>query len=149
MSARHGRIIPLLAAAWIAGTLAIGVLWFADRARPWEEPRWPDPSFVALRGAPAQGPIRVIAVNPSCRRCLASLRIHAGADDRVALIVDTPRRPGPEILRAIPAAAVWWDRSGVWRARWGHRVYGEILDFDAAGRLVSARLEAGEPSPPR
>ncbi|HKQ58690.1 MAG TPA: hypothetical protein VJY35_12545 [Candidatus Eisenbacteria bacterium] len=141
--------MPLVATAWIAGTLALGGLWLADRGRRWEEPHWPDPSFVALRGAPAQGPIRVIAVNPSCSRCLESLRIRAGADDRVALIVDTPRRPGVEMLRAIPAVAVVWDRGGVWRARWGHRVYGEILDFDAAGRLVSVRLEVGETSPPR
>jgi hypothetical protein len=146
MSARRGWWIPLLATAWIAATLMLGGLWLADRTRRWEEPRWPDPSFVALRGRPSTpGPARVMVVNPGCERCLASLRrtvaIRAGTDRWIALIVDTPARPGARVLRQLPEMPVWWDRGGVWRGRWGHRVYGEILDFDAAGRLVGARLE--------
>lgn len=157
MSARRGRVIPLLATAWIAATLLLGALWFADRAHRWERPRWHS-SFVALRGgagpaANGEGFV-MVPVNPRCPRCIVTLRrLHAAwparAQDRplVALIVDAPARPGAWLLRALPPVPVWWDRDGVWRRRWGHRLYGELLVFDAAGEFVRAQAAHDEAAP--
>lgn len=137
----------------LAGALALGWTWHRDRARHWEEPAWAEDRFVRLRvgqradpGTPATW---MVPVNPRCPHCLATLRrLHAtwrrgGRPERlIALIVDTPRRPGADALRAIPWLPVWWDRDGVWRKRWGHRLYGELIEFDPTGhylRTIAAR----------
>ena len=52
----------------------------------------------------------------------------------VVLLVDQDRSPPRAILDSFGAASVWWDRDGTWRQVWGHRVYGERIRFDAAGR---------------
>ena len=61
---------------------------------------------------------------------------HGWREELIALIVDTPARPDARALRAIPPVPVWWDRGGVWRRRWGHRLYGELIQFDASGCFV-------------
>lgn len=137
--------VRLLAGLFLAGTLALGWAWHRDRSRPWEEPRWTPEAFVLLRAG--QRAVRggqdtwMVTVNLRCPRCVASLRRMAAAWDGnpgavrlAALIVDTPARPGPEAVRRLPPMPVWWDRDGVWRRRWGHRLYGELIRFDAAGR---------------
>ncbi len=42
-------------------------------------------------------------------------------------------------LAGLPGAAVWWDARGDWRRRWGHRVYGEVMSCDRAGRFLGTR----------
>ena len=141
------------ATALLAGALLLGWVWLGDRGRRWEEPRWNSGSFVPLRMA--QGPGRVgratwvVVVNPRCSRCVATVRVlqarwsrASRPEDLAALIVDTPLRPGADAMRAIPLLPLWWDRNGVWRRRWGHRIYGELIQFDAAGRHL--RTIAGD-----
>ncbi len=135
-----------LAAGLLAlGTLALGGTWLLDRVRGWEEPAWRPRAFVRLRGAPGGGggeqALWVMAVNPRCGHCLSTLRRTNAAWSRrgwrpqlAVLIVDTPRPPGASTLAAIPTSQIWWDAAGIWRKRWGHRLYGELLQFDAAGR---------------
>jgi hypothetical protein len=147
-----------IAANGAAGALCVAVLalcglWLADRGRRWEEPRWSGARFVALREGPDAGPggrtTWLAIVNPRCARCVSTLRaLHAcwararPDEGLVALIVDSPARPGAATLRALPPVPVWWDRDHVWRRRWGHRLYGELIGFDAAGRHL--RTVAGE-----
>ena len=126
--------------------LALGALWHFDRTRTWESPRWNDPALVELRAAPpSPAPVETwaVAVNPACTLCRGSLgRAHivregARAPVRLAvLVVDTRRRPPPVTLASLPADQMRWDSTGAWRRRWGHRVYGELLCFDRAGRFV-------------
>jgi uncharacterized RmlC-like cupin family protein len=85
----------------------------------------------------------VVAVNPSCAHCLAGMTALAdtlasapGAPRLFALVVDTAARPTERSLSHPRLDGVFWDREGVWRARWGHRMYGEILRFDAAGDWI-------------
>jgi hypothetical protein len=153
MSSRLRTAMNLAAGAMTLGALLLGASWFADRAHRWESPEWRHPSFVRLRGgtgdAHAAVATWVVAVNPRCPHCvgaLAQLRArwdHDGWRGELAtLIVDTPHRPGAEALRRIPIDQVWWDRNGVWRRRWGHRLYGEMIQFDASGRFVRTVLAA-------
>lgn len=150
MSVPLRSIVNLAVGALVAGTLLVGGLWLRDRTHRWERPRWPCESFVPLRagaGAEVRGrPIRLVAVNPRCPRCVAALRrLHtfgppsARQGSLVALIVDTPVRPGRDALRALPPLPVWWDRDGVWRRRWGHRLYGELIEFEATGGFLRTR----------
>jgi hypothetical protein len=145
---RHVRFAAhLLAGLFLTGTLALGWAWHRDRSRQWEEPRWTPEAFVPLRGG--QGAVRggrdtwMVTVNLHCPRCLATLRRIAAAQDGnpdtaqlAALIVDTPARPGPEAVRRLPPMPVWWDRDGLWKRRWGHRLYGELIQFDPGGRCL-------------
>ena len=149
MSARLRNATNIAAAVAVMAALALGALWLRDRTRRWEEPRWGSRSFVLVRGgAPAPGgPTRmatwVAPVNPRCPHCVTTLRrLHdtwstrGAAAGLIALIVDTAARPHPSALRAIPPVPVWWDRHGIWRRRWGHRLYGELIEFDGSGRFV-------------
>ena len=95
-------------------------------------------------GAP-RAPIETwaVAVNPLCAHCRASLarglalRRVARAPVRVAaLVVDTKKRPPAATVDALAADELRWDSTGAWRHRWGHRVYGELLCFDRAGRFI-------------
>jgi hypothetical protein len=123
---------------------ALGWLWHVDRSRLWETPRL-GPPLVLLRAAPADSLAGtwLVAVNPECGHCLQVLaRLTANPIEGVrvgALVVDTPRRPGPPVLAALGGTSVWWDSQGDWRRRWGHRAYGEVLCFDARGRYQRAR----------
>lgn len=155
MSARP-RVATNLAAVGLAvGVLALGAWWWADRAHRWERPAWRHRSFVPLRGEAGASPgttTWVMAVNPRCPHCLTALvRLHAAWRTRapeeklVSLIVDTPVRPEPRTLRAVPTEQIWWDRDGIWRRRWGHRLYGELMRFDAAGRWVATHAPGDVP----
>jgi hypothetical protein len=143
MSAILRHLVRLGLVVVCIAVVALGVLWLRDRGRQWDRPRWPDVSFVALRAGPVdeREPISVIAVHPGCPHCMSTVaRLARGwsadhpGERLAALIIDCPRRPPERVWRAIPIAAVWWDRRDVWRARWGHRLYGERLCFDAGGR---------------
>ena len=129
--------------------LTLGFAWWRDRHREWETPGWNPARFtrveVAASAAPAPTSAAaetwVIAVNLHCPHCLARLDALAGecAQDGdcpplLALVVDAPRMPRPQEVGSLPVAQVWWDARGVWRNRWGHRVYGEVMRFDSAGR---------------
>jgi len=146
--------VALYAALMLAGAaaLALGWAWHRDRTRHWEEPAWAEDTFVRLR-AGQRADLRsgrrngqatwMVPANPGCPRCLASLRrLHAEWARRgrrgvlAVLIVDTHRRPGAELMRTIPELPLWWDRDGIWRRRWGHRLYGELIEFDSSGRYL-------------
>ncbi len=139
--------MDLAAGAALLLVVFLGCWWASDRARRWEPPRWSMDTFVPLRASPRAAPaaptLWVVAVNPRCPSCIGTLRrLHAvwARQDRpeelIALIVDSPARPEPGALRGIPPIPVWWDRENLWRVRWGHRLYGELLEFDASGRYL-------------
>jgi hypothetical protein len=141
--------IGLYALLALAGALALalGWSWHRDRTRHWEEPILADARFIRLEaGQRHQSGGRatwMVPVNPRCPRCLSTLRrLHSGWVRRgrperlIVLIVDARRSPGADLLRAIPELPVWWDRDGVWRRCWGHRLYGELIEFDPAGRYL-------------
>ena len=128
--------------------------WATDRARRWELPRWSSESFELLLAAPndePHGPRRwAVATNPRCGHCVATAwRLYDAREgepwpaELVALIVDTPERPDVGTLLRLPPIPLWWDRENQWRKRWGHRLYGEVLEFDAAGLHVRT-LDASE-----
>jgi hypothetical protein len=144
-------------AGWLltgGALVALGALWHLDRNRAWEPPRWNDPRLVIVRSphrAPAPGETWVVAIYPGCPHCRLSLERVMAERARThsprtiaALIVDTPRRPDAAVLDAIPADEARWDEHGIWRRLWGHRVYGEVLCFDASGRLNRTLQPSGE-----
>ena len=108
-----------------------------------ERPRLSAGMFVPLTGArpPLGGHERwVVAINLQCPHCRSTLETIAASPAAracgarvTALVVDTMHRPP---LEALPTGEVWWDVGQVWRDRWGRRVYGEVLCFDAGGRCV-------------
>jgi hypothetical protein len=122
---------------------AIGVVWWRDRTRTFETPRWDAGRFVTLH-APAGAPRTtwMLIVNPSCTHCrarLADLLRRPRDPERHpalgVLLVDLAHRP--DTLEATPRieGGVYWDSLAVWRRRWGHRVYGEVLVFAPGGAL--------------
>ena len=135
---RAGGLLLVVALA------ALGWLWHLDRARAWDTPGLGEP-LVLLRGATAGTAAEtwLVAVNPECAHCVQALqRLAARPVPGVrvgALVVDTPRRPDDALLGSLPGAPVWWDAGGAWRRRWGHRLYGELLCFDARGRFLRTR----------
>jgi len=134
--------------------LALGTLWWLDRTHPAEAPRWDPARFANLvRPAGPAGALWLVAVNPDCPHCrarLADLERHGVAEGAAlaVLLVDTPHRP--DAVESSPAigAGVWWDSSGVWRWRWRRRAYGEVLVFDASGRLERVTPPTGDPGSP-
>ena len=140
-------MMDIAAGAALVGVLLLGGWWASDRARRWEPPRWDRDAFVPLRATPRGGPaarvVWVVTVNPRCGSCIGTLRrLHAAwgrrgrPEELVALIVDTSARPDSGALRGIPPIPVWWDRANLWRRRWGHRLYGELLEFDDSGAYL-------------
>jgi len=117
----------------------------ADRTRRWETPRLDPGRFIVVRDAVGSGAAAgwvLMPVNLRCPHCLASLRAlqrsrRANTNpDLVVLVVDEEREPTSKSIDALHAETVWWDRDRVWRGRWGHRIYGEVLRFDPHGRYV-------------
>jgi hypothetical protein len=125
----------------------LGTVWAVDRGRRWDRPRLAAGRFESLGGplampAGSRG-ILLVPLNPGCPHCLASWHRLMEAcpgeprcEDRVALLVDVKQRPPAALLARLRGRAVWWDRRGVWRARWGHRVYGERMRFDGSGSYL-------------
>src|SRR5262249_20104272 len=117
------------AGALSLGVLALGGAWLADRAHPWDTPGLRPRAFVRLQRATRaadggaavterSGPRDrwVVAVNPRCGHCMATLRrLHqtwsqrAWKPELVTLIVDTTGRPEAGDLVRIPTAQIWWD----------------------------------------
>ena len=153
------RIVRMIGAAAALAFLLLGGWWALDRGRQWETPSL-QARFSKLRTstAPASEGWWLMPVNLRCPHCMESLeRLRAEAVGLhrpllVALIVDQDRMPSGRVVGDLPVDQVWWDASGVWRHRWGHRVYGEVLRFDPRGRYLGtlpARLGATDiPSPP-
>jgi hypothetical protein len=125
----------------------LGTLWAVDRERRWQVPRLPISGIESLRGAAEPLPhprgVLLVPVHPGCPHCLAAWRRlthprpgEPDFEERVALVVDVEQRPSARALRSFETSAVWWDRRGVWRERWGHRVYGERMRFDGSGSYL-------------
>jgi hypothetical protein len=151
-----------LAGGWllgvpIAGLMALGSAWLLDRSRPWEAACWRTDRFVLVGGRPDsayRGERWVVAVQPDCPHCMAMAPVIADSARRLgvrvaALIVDCRSAPDPTRLGTLRVDELWWDSGNVWRRRWGHRVYGELLRFDAAGVLIDPAQAPREPHDPR
>lgn len=128
---------------------ALGTWWWVDRSAQYEQPHWNEAQFEPLGARAATLTVErdtwVVAVNPACSHCMTTLNSLAdtlattrGAPRLLALVVDTAQRPVEAAIRHPRLEGVYWDRNQVWRTRWGHRVYGEILRFDAAGQWIRA-----------
>jgi hypothetical protein len=132
--------------------VAIGVFWWRDRTQKWEPPRW-QPARFALVSPPADSARErwIVAVNPDCPHCRARLaellrrpRDPEHGPALGVLLVDLDHRPLPLETSSRLEAGAWWDSAGVWRSRWGHRVYGEVLVFAPDGafeRTVGPELD--------
>ncbi len=139
------RINQLALGASVFLFVAIGVLWWRDRTHVWETPRFEPGRFARVTAAePAsEGRARfLVAVHPGCSHCrerLAELVREGAADSSgaalAALLVDVEPRPDAPDLGVPLSGGVWWDSAGVWRNRWGRRVYGETFVFTSAGAL--------------
>ncbi|MFN8589654.1 MAG: hypothetical protein U0704_17845 [Candidatus Eisenbacteria bacterium] len=140
------RINQLALVASVVLFVAIGLLWWRDRTRVWEAPRWDETRWVAIAPAtapvPASGRRLLIAVHPGCSHCrtrLAQLAAEGAADSLgaplAALLVDVEPRPGRVELGTPLPGGIWWDSAGAWRNAWGRRVYGEGYVFTAGGAL--------------
>lgn len=149
-----------------AALIALGALWWSDRTQVWETPVWNETSFVLVHRAGQTSPASfdaaretwVVAVNPDCGHCEQSLRnaelVASRRGDSPALhalIVDQGSRPPRTVFGRRRLDAVWWDERRMWRKRWGHRVYGEVLRFDDDGRLIGTwapeQVERDVPNP--
>jgi len=148
------RINQLALIASVVLFAAIGLLWWSDRTRVWEEPRW-DRSRFAMLAAPdsaaAGGRALVVAVHPGCSHCserLAQLAREGAADSLVAslgiLVVDQRERPAPPVNAAALPAGVWWDSAATWRDSWGRRTYGEAYLFTPQGQLERVISTSGD-----
>ena len=133
---------------------ALGGWWWVDRGRQFERPQWDENRFEAIgmstTATSSDRETWVIAVNPDCSHCLTTLAAIAdtmtvvpGAPRLFALVVDTRVRPAERTISHPRLDGVFWDREQVWRTRWGHRVYGELLRFDATGEWNAARHRGG------
>ena len=150
MSARGGVGLGLmlvrgvLIGGAVCALIALGVVWHRDRARRWAEPRLAAPEIVALVPASLEGAheLWLVALNPLCPHCRQHVaRTAEAARARLGvrigvLVVDTPKPPTADALASLGVDGLWWDARGTWRRRWGHRVYGEVMVFDGAGRYV-------------
>ena len=134
-----------LVVACVGALIALGVVWRRDRARVWEMPRFTSQAFVRLAGGELPEGARelwLVAVNPKCPHCtrhLAHTLIARRGEPGVRvgiLLVDTPKPPAAEAFANVAVDGLWWDERETWRRRWGHRVYGETIVFDKAGRYL-------------
>lgn len=145
-------------AGWLAAAIFVGIggLWAWDRFSPAPTPRFEPSLFVNVGSGPQTARERwFVAVNPLCSHCrehlgelAESFRDRAGGRALAALIVDTPSRPSADTLASLATREIWWDSSQVWRRRWRHRAYGEVLVFDASGRFIRALPPGASAEPP-
>jgi hypothetical protein len=152
----RGRLVGLMISTLTTTLfLVLGGCWVADRTHHWETPRLDPGRFSRVSDTGADGAANgwvMMPVNLRCPHCLASLRAlqrsrrSGNEPGLVVLIVDQDREPSSKSVAALRAEAVWWDRSGVWRKRWGHRLYGERLCFDAQGRYLETLPPASSSS---
>ena len=144
---RCGHRSPWLRWGLVVSTMVamavLGGLWFSDRHRSWDVPVWTEGMFVALRPptrAAATQESWFVPVNPDCPHCAEHLARTLGrrsARARIhALVVDQVHRPTEDVFGEYAVDAAWWDSAGIWRHRWGHRLYGETMVFDRRGRLL-------------
>jgi hypothetical protein len=134
----------------IAVLAATAVFWQHDRARAWPAPRWDPRWFVRLdptaralapvAAAADSGESWVVAFQPLCSHCAESLdraerRAAVGASHPriIVLAIDCSRALAADLARRHPGHALFWDARQVWRERWGHRLYGEVLRFGGDG----------------
>lgn len=124
---------------------AFVALMLAGRGSRGELPAWNPARFALLEGSRAATASEtwMIAVNPGCPHCRASLpevvaRAHRERPEPALamLLVDAPERLVAESLAVLPVSSVWWDSLGIWRRGWKRTEYGEILVFDPNGHLV-------------
>ena len=134
------RILGLLA---LVGLATLGIVWAIDRSRRWETPSLDPSRFVWLRegGSRVGRETWLVPINLRCPSCMArahELAAGRGGDGRrcVWLVVDQRRRPTPVSWSELGDGSVWWDREDLWRRRWGHRLYAEVLRFDSEGRYL-------------
>lgn len=125
--------------------VALAGLWWLDRVHHWDTPHWPVSGASALLApdsAAAAARRLVVVVNLDCSHCRT--RLHEIAAARLAeregatlgvLIVDAPGKPGRVALGVPLSGGAWWDSAGVWRGRWGRRMYGEGYVFASNGAL--------------
>ena len=123
--------------------VATGSLWWHDRTRLRETPRWDEAHVVELHAASAgERECWIVAVNPECSHCRDRLAYLAESLARRThgpalgvLLVDVPRRPDSLAGAEGLPAGVWWDSAATWRGRWGRNAYGEVLAFSPDGSL--------------
>jgi hypothetical protein len=137
----------MLLATLALALVTLGALRLGDALARHETPRWDPREFHVLRhgGEPAGArETWVVPVNPGCGSCAALLgrvvqraRSDAARPRLVALLVDTGERRARAAAWRTYADMVAWDEDQVWRRRWGHRRYGEVLRFDVAGVLLT------------
>jgi len=152
----HAPAARSFCVATLALFVLLGVAWSWDRSRRWADPRLDTAGFVTIRGEGSPAGERgtwLMAIHPGCPSCMAraremsaSLPQEAHAPRPVFLIVDRRRPPSTADLAELEAETIWWDARDVWRHRWGHRVYGEILRFDSGGRYLGT-MPPGSTSP--
>jgi hypothetical protein len=128
----------------IAALMITGVMWRRDRTASWTTPHFPAEGFQSFgpRQPATHGrELWLVAMNPICPHCREHLA-HAVAAHRPRgvrlgiLVVDTPKPPAASAFANVAVDGMWWDARDAWRRRWGHRVYGEVLVFDGAGRYL-------------
>jgi hypothetical protein len=142
--------LALRIAAWcgwalIAGSLAaLAVLLVRDHAHEWDAPRWDPARFTVLRAQRHRRHAETwaLAFQPLCPHCHEGLgrvlKAAARAPSRpevALLVIDASRDLADRAALTSPGLTVWWDEHQTWRRRWGHRLYGEVLRFDAGGRF--------------
>jgi len=145
----------VMATGWLlgvplAGLVTLGSAWLLDRSRPWESPCWCTDRFVRLGGKvdpDYRGERWVVAVQPDCSHCMATTPVIADSARRLgirvaALLVDCRRAPDAARLAPLHVDELWWDAHAVWRRRWGHRVYGELMRFEPDGTLIESPFES-------
>ncbi len=92
----------------------------------------------------------VVAFHPLCRHCAESLErttrraaAEPGRPHVVLLVIDAGRVLAESAASRHATLPVWWDARQVWRRRWGHRVYGEVLRFGPDGAYRGLLRPAG------
>ena len=148
-SARWQTLNTLALVSAAAILVALGLGWWRDRARTFDEPHWDParftqvlPESLALPGRDERWLVAVNLACPHCQEHLRALDARTAARARrpvlAALIVDQPSRPTHVDLGVLLAGGAWWDSAQVWRESWGRRAYGETFRFDRRGKLLSS-----------